>query len=154
MARCEKETYMSNVRLVLAIALVAALLLPVLANAEDGMTKDEACKILGNCADDAVATAQKMRAQCQEMMKAAEKMIDKGARIMTRGQMWTDKEMETEGNSLVAQGKLMLHQAKMMDQQCKIIIDSAKKSKDKAKKMASSQDGDKNPVKGGDHSPD
>ena len=103
--------------------------------AADEMSKTEACKLLGNCADDAVSAAEQMRIQCGKMMEAAKNLTDKGMQIKTRGQMWADKDMVTEGDAMVSRGTKMMEDAKKMDEQCKLIIDEAKKTKQKADQL-------------------
>jgi hypothetical protein len=123
------------VKKMLFLFVAALVLLPVMAMAEQEMNQDEACKILGNCADDSIKAAETMRTHCANMMELANAQMAKGMQIKTRGQMWSDKDMVAEGDSLIERGKVMLEQAKKMDEQCKLIIDQAQKSKKKASEM-------------------
>lgn len=116
-------------------------LMPMIALAEQEMNKEDACKLLGNCADDSIKAAEAMRTQCANMMELANAQIAKGMQISTRGKMWGDKEMTAEGDALVERGKAMLDQAKKMDEQCKLIIDNAQKSKKKSEEMGKKAEG-------------
>jgi hypothetical protein len=127
---------MKSARILMCLALAAVLLLPVVAAAQNkDMTKEDACKLLGTCADDTVAAAEAMRAQCVKMMDAGKALLDKGMQIKTRGQMWGDKAMAAEGDGMIARGQKMIDEAKKMDEQCKIMIDEAKKAKVTAEEM-------------------
>jgi hypothetical protein len=151
----QKERKMRTLPKILILTLVAALVIPALAMAQGNneLSRDEACKILGNCADDAVSTAEKMRVQCADMMKIAAKLMNQGMQIKTRGQMWTDQDMVGEGDGMLARGKKMMEEAKKMDEQCKLIIESAKASKRNAERLSKTETPN-HPKPRGDHSPD
>jgi len=136
----------------LGLVIIAVMLIAPLVYAEEELGRDEACKLLGNCGDEMVSTAEKMRAQCQDMIALAQKLKLKGGKLKQRGMVWGDQAMIAEGAGLIEQGQKMEDEARKMDEACKIIIEEGKKKKRSAGKMQT-EGADQYHNPSGDHTP-
>ena len=124
----------------------------VWAMAEDKMSKDEACALLGDCGEDMVKTAKAMQVACDKMIVESKKLMEKGKLIRGQGMIWQDKEMEGQGQALYDQGKKMYDQAKAMSDTCALVIAAGEQTQKKYKKASGKKDG-KEPSPKGDHVP-
>lgn len=124
----------TKMRKITFLSLIMIFVIFSLAFAEEDMSKQKACELLGNCGTDMVDSAKKMQVECDSMMKKAEGLMEKGKLIKGQGSIWQDEEMQTEGQALYDQGKQMYDQAKNMHETCALIIAAGEKTEKKYKK--------------------
>ena len=136
----------------MVLTLIALFAFSAMAVAEEEMSKNQACALLGNCGNDIVQSAKAMQAECEKMMEKAKGLMDKGKMIRGQGMLWQDKEMETEGQSIYDQGKTMYDKAKAMSDACALLIAQGEQTRNKYKKFSKKSD-EKEPNLQGDMIP-